>query len=183
MNPFLDLFTWLLEKDIRAKNAGALLIALLSVTCFYFSSRHFSWFKELDRFGVLGVAVALLIVFLIAFLASSLIFSSVESRRHRAVSALKSQQKAEQRKAFIRNNLESLTDWQRRFLLRFIVERRTQIPEFEVGQYKAAWDFEMAVLVEKGIVIEHRRAGVYEIEPSYHAYLRDHWQQDTGELA
>ena len=150
-----DLSKWFFEKDIRAKNAASLLVALLSVVIFYFASRHRDWFQDVERFGATGIAVALLIVFLIALLSASLICSGVAASYRRVVARQRAGREAKQQKETIRDNLNSLTDWQRKFLLRFIVEGRTQIPEFEVGQFKAAWDFEMAVLVEKGIVKEH----------------------------
>jgi hypothetical protein len=92
------------------------------------------------------------------------------------------QTEAEQGKRAIRNTLESLSDWQRWFLLRFIVEGRRQIPDFEVGDFKAAWDFEMDVLIAKGIVRQYR-GGVYEIVPTYYEYLKKNWNPQAGTLA
>lgn len=134
------------------------------------------------HYGAVGVAVAVLMVFLMGFLSAWFVYSGVATHHKRVISRQRAQVEAELGTTFVRNNLESLTDWQRKFLLRFIVERRMQIPEFEVGQFKAAWDFEMAVLVEKGIVKEHRRAGVFEIEPIYHQFLLEHWNRETGAL-
>ena len=194
MNQMADLSKWLLEKDIRAKNAASCLLALLSVVVFYFASRHSEWFRELDRYGAVGVGVALGVVFLSAFLATWLVYSGVAAYRHRVVSTRsaeqerilanqRAEQEADQQERLLRGNLDSLTTWQRGFLLRFIVEDRRQIPEFEVGQYKAAWDFEMAPLIAKRIVIYHRGGGgVYEIAPVYHAYVREHWNPQTGAL-
>ncbi len=182
MKDIVDFTKWLLEKDIRAKNAASFLVALLSVVVFYFTSKHCQWFQELKEYGTIGVAVALLVVFLIAFLSAWLVYSGVAAYRQRIVSHQRAQQKAEQQQKNIRENLNSLTDWQRKFLLRFIVEDRRQIPEFEVGQYRAVWDFEMAVLIEKGIVKEHRQAGVYEIEPHCYDYLKENWNPQTGTL-
>jgi hypothetical protein len=67
--------------------------------------------------------------------------------------------------------LTCLTPWQRAFLLRLLREGRRQIPEWEVGQYRAAWDFEMEVLVRKGIVYDH--GGMYEIAPDYYRCVQD----------
>jgi hypothetical protein len=182
MKEVADLCKWLLEKDIRAKNAASFLVALLSLVIFYFTSKHCLWFQELRGYAAIGVAVALLVVFLIAFLSAWLVYSAVATYCQRVVSRRKARHDAQQQQKTVRSNLDSLTDWQRRFLLRFIVEHRTQIPEFEVGGFKAAWDFEMAVLTKKGIIKEHRRAGVFEIEPVYHQYLLEHWNPDTGAL-
>lgn len=83
----------------------------------------------------------------------------------------------------IRHNLKGLTEWQRQFLLRFIVEQRMQMAEFEIGGYKAAWDFELEVLLSKGIVHKHSSASVYEIDPRYHEYLQKNWDPASGTLA
>jgi hypothetical protein len=82
----------------------------------------------------------------------------------------------------IRAKLFRLSPWQRSFIQRFVLENRNQIPEFEVGQYKAAWDFEMAVLIDKGIVREIPRSGVYEINTTYYNYLMQHWDPRTDDL-
>lgn len=182
MKDFADLAKWLLEKDIRAKNASSVLVALLSVAIFYFTATHREWFLDIEARGTPAVLAAILVVFLIAFLGAWLLWSGVAAYCQRVAASRAARERQEHQQKTIRANLESLTDWQRRFLLRFITEGRTQIPEFEVGQFKATWDFEMAVLVEKGIVKEHRRAGVFEIEPVYHQYLIEHWNRETGAL-
>ena len=182
MKDFVDLAKWLLEKDIRAKNAASFLVALTSVVIFYFASRHCGWFREIEGHGAPAIVFAFAIVFLIAFLGTWLVYSGVATYHQQVVSRRQAQEEAERKTTSVRNNLETLTNWQRKFLLRFIVERRTQIPEFEVGRFKAAWDFEMDVLIEKGIVKEHSSAGVFEIEPVYHQYLLEHWSPQTGAL-
>ena len=182
MKHVFDLSKWLLEHDIRAKNAVSFLAALLSVVVFYFASRHCRWFQEIQGYAAIGVGVVLLMVFLIGFLSTWLVYSGVATHWQRLASRERAQEEAGQEKESLRNNLESLSDWQGKFLLRFIVEGRRQIPEFEVGRYKAAWDFEMGVLIEKGIVKEHRQARVYEIEPHYHDYLKENWNPETGAL-
>lgn len=182
MKPFIDLVTWLLEKEVRAKNAISVLLALATVIGVYFTSVGAEWRRDIDT-RPLGLAVALTIVFLMAFLVFSLIGSVVVSRNDRHAKQRLQNELAEQRERHIRRTLESLTDWQRSFVLRYIVERRTQIPDFEVGEYRAAWDYEMEMLVQKGVVRKHRRAGVYEIDPQYYDYLLDNWDSATGTLS
>ena len=182
MKDLIDVSKWLLEKDIRAKNGASFLAGLLGLVSFYFASRDREWFQHIEEYGEAAIAVALVIVFLIAFLATWLVWSGVAASRQRMVAIQQAEGEAKESLMSVRNNLESLTAWQRQFLLRFITEGRTQIPEFEVGQYRAAWDFEMSVLVEKGIIQEHHRAGVYEIEPVCLVYLKQNWNPATGEL-
>lgn len=182
MKDFADLTKWLLEKDIRAKNASSVLVALLSVVIFYFAATHREWFLDIETRGTPAAIAAILVVFLIAFLGAWLLWSGVAAYSQRVAARRAAREGQERLQKTIRDNLESLTKWQRGFLLRFITEDRTQIPEFEVGQFKAAWDFEMAILVEKGVVREHGRAGVFEIEPAYYQYLIEHWNQQTGAL-
>jgi hypothetical protein len=78
--------------------------------------------------------------------------------------------------------LYALTIWQRTFLIRLLNENRRQIPEWEVGSYKAVWGPEMEVLIEKGVVHEYR-GGVYEIDPLYWDYLKHNFESGTNELA
>ena len=189
MKDIAGLSKWLLEKDIRTKNATSLLVALLSVVVFFFASKHRGWFQDVESYGPVGVAVALVIVLLTSFLSTSLIWSGIVTIWQQRVARKEKEERreiaartVEQKKRAVRASLESLTEWQRKFLLRFVVEDRTQIPEFEVGQFKATWDFEMAVLVEKGIILEHRRAGVFEIQPVYLEYLKANWNPKTGTL-
>ncbi len=185
---------WLLEKDIRAKNATSFLAGLVAIVSCYFVSRGSSWLEDVERYGPAGVAAAYVIVFLIAFFVVWLAWSGMAAHVHRGASIRNAQQERmlatqrakrelEQREQLLRGNLDKLTEWQRQFLLRFLVEGRRQIPEFEVGAYKATWDFEMAVLIEKRVIIHHRGGGgVYEIAPAYHDYLQEHWNAETGNL-
>lgn len=182
MKHLVGFLQWLLERDIRTKNATSVLGALLSVIVFYFVSKPYQWFHDLHQeYGAGGTAVAMLAVFLAVFLGVWLVYSGIAAHHGRVATRRQAQQKVQQQQSAIRNNLESLTEWQCKFLLRFIVEDRRQIPAFEVGRYKAAWDFEMDVLIAKNIIKQHR-GEVYEIHPLYHAYLIEHWDPATGTL-
>jgi hypothetical protein len=184
MKDVMDFAKWLLKHDIRAKNAVSFLVALLSLIAFYFESRYCQWFLELHQgYGAGGTAVTMLVVFLTAFLGVWLVYSGIAAHHGRVISWRQAWQKAERQERTIRENLDSLTEWQRSFLLRFIVENRRQIPEWDVGQYGAAWDFEMSVLLNKRIVKAHSQSGtVYEIEPLYYAYVKEHWNPCTSTL-
>ena len=137
---------------------------------------------KIQVFGPIGVAVTMAVVFFAVFLATSLAFSGIAHHRHAVVSSEKAKREVEREKETIRRNLEGLTGWQRHFVARFLLESRTQIPESDVGGYRMVWGDEVQVLINKGIIREHRNAGVYEIEPKYHDYLKDHLDRDTGAL-
>lgn len=174
MKGVLGLFKWLLERDIRTKNATCLLTALVVAALFYFTFSNTAWFQGIEGFGGVGVAVTLLVVLVGTYCAAWLVYSGVASQRQRVASRQRACRDVALKTRIVRRNLDGLTPWQRQFLLRFIVEGRTQIPDFEVGGYRAAWDFEMQVLINKEIVREHRNAGVYEIDRIYYDYLRKH---------
>ena len=180
MKDVADIAKWLLEKDIRAKNAVSVFGALFSVVVVYFVSKDRQWFQEIKSYGAIGVAVALFVVFLMSFLGVWLLWSAVAASHHHVTAQQRREDEAEKRQKAIRDNLDSLTDWQRGFLLRFITESQNQISEYKVGGHKAVWDSEMQVLVNKRIVKHHLRAGVYEIEPVYRNYLIEHWDADSG---
>jgi ABC-type multidrug transport system fused ATPase/permease subunit len=170
---------WLLEVEIRTKNAFSLLLALLAVVFAYFTQSRRSWFHELSAWGqVASLTVVLVSVFLATFLLWSIAHPFCLAR----VKRRESERNAAAMRQRIRDDLQSLTTWQRRFLLRFVTEDKTQIPEWEVGRYRAIWDADMDVLVRKGIIIMHR-GGMYEIAPEYLTYLQEYWNEDTGNLA
>ena len=179
MNSALDFVKWLLEVDIRVRNALSVLLALLSIIVFHFTSKRTEWFEGLRVYGGLGVPIALLVIALVVFLVTWLICCGADTiwRRKRVL------QRVEQEKRAVRSNLETLTGWQGQFLLRFLVEGRAQIPEWEIGGYKAVWGSEVEVLITKGMLKAHRHAGVYEIEPIYRDYLKQHWNPEAGTLA
>ncbi|WP_425399081.1 hypothetical protein [Aeoliella sp.] len=183
MKPLVDLATWLLEKNIRAKNAVSLLCALLVVAIVYFTSADAAWIAELDKRGPLGLPVALSVIFLTAFLSCWLIASAVQQVATKRNARRKQLDTAQQRELRLLDTLLSLTNWQRSFVLRYIEEGTTQIHEYEIGGHKVVWGPEVEMLVRKGIIRQHRRAGVYEIVPAYLNYLRTHWDPQTGKLS
>jgi len=173
----------LLEKDLRTKNVACLLVAGLAVAFFYLGFKDAPWFQEIiTKYGNVGLAITIVVVFLITFCGTWVVHSGLSALRRRSVSRRKEQYKAEEARNSIRATLFTLTPWQKKFLLRFVQEGRTQIPEWEVGEYKAAWDFEMEVLLSKRIVREISGSGVYEISPIYHDYLIRNWRPETGDL-
>lgn len=143
---------------------------------------HGYWATNVKEHGTSGVIAATLVVAMVSFLAAWLLFSACAYQYHYLAARQLERQREIEKKSAIRTTLNGLSDWQRRFLLRFIDEERTQIPEFEVGLYKAAWDFEIEVLIEKKIIKEHRRAGVYEINPVYRDYLEQNLDRERGIL-
>jgi len=180
---WIKLLDRLLEKELRTKNVACLLVAGLAVAIFYLGFKDAQWFQEIvTKYGNSGLAITILVVFLFTFCGTWLVYSGLSALWRRSVSRRKEQHGAEAARNSIRATLFTLTPWQKKFLLRFVQEGRTQIPEWEVGEYKAAWDFEMAVLISKRIVTEILGSGMYEINPIYYNYLVRHRRPDTGEL-
>lgn len=172
MKQIIDLLKWLLEVDIRAKNATSVLLALLSVIAFFLLSRNTEWFRELAIYGTPGIGAAHMLMFGIVFLATWLVYSGAEacfkkfaSNRRARLSALEEEQDA-------RRQLEALTDFQKELLRSLTVETKTQIHAFEIGPFEVVWKPEVQVLVHKGILKHYRREDVYEIEPRYVEYLK-----------
>ena len=179
MKALVDLTTWLLEKDIRTKNAASLLLALITVAIVYFTSLGSAWLEDLDRRGPLGLPVALSAVFLAAFLLYWLIGSAWMQAAASRAARRKQEASVERRERQIVDTLESLTEWQRSFVFRYIVEGTTQIQEYEIGGYKAVWGSEVQMLIQKGVIHQHRRAGVYEIDSAYRKFLELHLDSDS----
>ena len=169
MDKILDIFERLLYKNIRVKNATSFLCGLLAVAFFYFTSRKEEWFLEIQRFGVPGLIVAFCIVFFIAFLSIWLIGSCAVWLYKESESRQIARKQAQRDKEIIRETLESLTEWQYDFLLRFVRERQHQIRSYEIGGYKAVWGPEMQVLISRDIVKQY--PGIYEINSRYYSYI------------
>lgn len=182
MKALVDLTKWLLEKDIRAKNAVSLLLALITTAVVYFVSLGSAWVEDLDKRGSLGLPVALLVVFLAAFLLCWLVASAWIKGAAKRKAIRKQEAAAGRQERQILGTLESSTDWQRSFVIRYIVEGTTQIQEYEIGCYKVVWGPGVEMLVQKGVIREHRRAGVYEISPVFRKFLQAHWDPDSGML-
>jgi hypothetical protein len=182
MKPLIDMATWFLEKEIRAKNAVSFLIALVTVAGVYLCAQGSTWMTDLDKRGPWGLPVALVVVFLVTFLSSWLIGEAINRSLERRSAKRRQELAASRKEEQILETLSGLTDWQRRFVTRYLTERTTQIADFEVGGYRAAWDFEMEMLVQKGVVHHHGRARVYEIDPHYRKFLEMHLDLDSGKL-
>jgi len=146
MNPIFDFAKWLLEKNIRTKNAISVLLALVALAVFCFCTQDVKWLAKLSQHGPLAFPVVLFVVFLITLLTVSLISSAIVHFLDRASRERKRLAAADKKEAHIFKTLESLTGWQQGFVLRYIVENTTQIQEFEVGEYHAVWKPEMEML-------------------------------------
>ncbi|HEY1686794.1 MAG TPA: hypothetical protein VGG19_18680 [Tepidisphaeraceae bacterium] len=180
-NDPLNPFKWLLGLDIRWKNALSLLIGIVSVGVVCFEARNTEWFHELGNKGNSAVTAFLAGLLVAVFLMVWLILSAavaLDTRRH--LSIQREQAKHQELKQ-IEATLSSLTNWQRSFLLRYIVGDTMQINEWEVGEYKAIWGPEVDVLIAKGIVRKHL-GGVLEIVPVYAQFLRAFWNPATQKL-
>jgi heme exporter protein D len=182
MKEVSELIKWFLEKDIRTKNAISMLVAIGSAFVFFMASHDRLWFQPIKTYGAVAVGCSVISVAIAAFICTSLVYACVVASREKLLEESRQSAAREAQLRSIRDTLETLTDWQRMFLLRFIIEQRSQIPEFDVGQFRAVWDFEMAVLVEKGVVKDYRHAGVYEIAPVYREYLAHNWDPESGTL-
>jgi len=172
----------LLEKNFPIKNVVCLLSALLLTVAFYSQSNSIQLFQEAKSYGNIGVGIALVVVFLIALLGTWLVYSWVAALSKRANSHRREVITSYEQDNAIQTTLLNLSPWQRQFVLRFVLEHRTQIPDFEVGGYRMAWDSEMAVLIHKRIIKEIPGSGVYEITPIYYNYLIQNWNPQTGKL-
>lgn len=172
----------LLEVNIRVKNATSVLFALASVFLVFVMARQSAWFHDVQGYGAMGVAVALSVVFLSTFLGVWLLLTGATALADRVGSRRRGRQRAEAQTDLILRNLDSLTEWQRSFLVRFVVENRMQMPEWEVGGYRALWGPEMDVLLAKQIIRQHG-GGMYEIEAAYYDYLNRNWDPETRRLA
>ena len=117
-----------------------------------------------------------------AFLFVWLILGAATGLWNRLTFSERERRRAEERRKNVEDMLDTLTSWQRSFLARFVAENRRQIPEWEVGPYRAVWGPEMDVLVQKGIIHAHR-GGLYEIEPIYWDYLTKQMHPATDESA
>jgi hypothetical protein len=180
-DPGTNFIKWLLEADIRVKNALSVLFALFVVGATYFLGRGRAWFREIAERGLAAQAVALVLILVSAFLAAWLAITAVSALWGTLTGLRKARERERERLKTIFSILQNLTDWQRSFLLRFVVEDRTQIPEWEIGGYQAVWGPEVEVLLAKGILIRYG-SGVFELNPVFWAFLQNYWDPETSRL-
>jgi len=173
MKPLFDFCTWLLEKDLRAKNAMSFLVALLAVVLLHFSSKDTPWVVDLDQRSKFAYPIALLVGFLIVFLLVWSIYGVTAWFRQQLIAKSRILQREEKQLMHVSETLENLSEWQERFLVRFINESKRQIQEHEIGGFKAVWGDEIEVLIAKGVIRRFRGTGVYEIESIYHDCLQE----------
>jgi hypothetical protein len=171
----------LLQINIPWKNAMAFLLALLGTGAFYSIARKAEWFREIADRGNDALFTALSLVLLSGFLIGWLTLSGGIAlyARRRAARDYYAQGYAVLDE--IAQTLDSLTAWQRSFLVRFITNDTMQIKEWEVGQYKAVWGPEVDVLCAKGIIIRHH-GGVLEIVQKYWQFLQAFWDAESERL-
>lgn len=155
-------FFGLLEKEIRLSNAVSFLAAMLATALAFMLVPEGLWLKSTRVFGWLGPYAVVFAVFMSVYLATFLLL-----RRSSELRNVRSRQLQTQRSAGkVWENLQLLSDWQKGFLARFIVENRSQIHEYEIGNFKVAWGPEIEVLCAKRILRKYR-GGVYEIDERY----------------
>ena len=176
------LIKWIIECHIAAEKAISLATALLAVVLFYLTRKWHGLLQAIQSdYGNVGAAAMFVVVFAVVFCIAHLASSAVIGRAKEKKAALreKQEQKAardlaalreKQKQSAMQGVLASLTPWQGQFLMRFIREGRRQIPEWEVGMYRAAWEHEVVVLIRKRIIFDH--GGVYEIAPDYYRLIQ-----------
>lgn len=173
---------WLLSADHRLGNSSAFAAGIAFVAYIYIAAKERHWFPEIVAAGPLAVAVGLFCAFLFAFLMMVLVWRCVAGLIVRFAARREERDGAHTEQARIRDTLVGLTEWQRSFVLRFIVQNQRLIAFFEVGGYSAVWEPEMDVLLRKRVIVLHP-GGMYELSAKYRLYLDQHWDQETGTLA
>jgi hypothetical protein len=184
----LNFIKWLLEVDLRLKNAASFLVALVVVVIFFFAAYDAKWFRPIQNNGNVAVSISLVVVFGMAFLASQIIASIIISNfdKKQAVKYNNEQlqlAKQEEKLQIIAmfEVLEKLNDWQRQFITMRVSQNQPQVARWDIGSFEAAWGPEVDVLIAKGIVYRPTRE-IYEITPDYWKFLKKHLDLDKGQL-
>lgn len=167
MSDYARLAALVLEKAARPRTTACLLAAACVSTAFFFWSDNQPFFASVKQYGAAGVAGSLAVVFCMAFWTISLIVDGLMSVGESRALVETAKEASDHHNANVDKTLSSLTDWQKRFLTRAVHESRRQFQDFEIGEYQLVWEPEMAMLVNKGVALRHRNAGVYEINAEY----------------
>jgi hypothetical protein len=152
MKSIADGITWLLEKDIRSKNAVAALVGLVAASIVYLTSRKSQWFLDLQQPNLIPAGIALLVVFLIAFLITLLVWTAIAHRGEQQRTLQRVEDKETQRAMHVANNLRNLNDSQRGLLARFVRANKRHFEEFEIGGHKLVWQADVDMMVSWFIV-------------------------------
>lgn len=153
----------LTKHDIPTKNALSVLGGLTLVLVLHIKEI----LQDFDKYGSAGVAAAALAAFLLGFVLAHLICTAIGSIYRRRMQQMRTLRKKEQDYAEQVNVLNSLSDWQKSFLVQAARSEQCQFHSSEIGEYEVLWRDEMDVLIQKGIVIHHFGTSIYEVKLGY----------------
>ena len=182
MKDVFDTFVRILRAEPRTKNVVCLFVALLSAATLLPAVIHSGWFKSVVAVHASLVVVVVVGVVVCCWLGAWMVWSLIAFSARRVNNRRELKHKAQQQETTIHEQLYTLSNWQRRFLLRLVDNGMHQIHAFEIGGYRAVWQDEMQALINKGIMRLHPGADVYEIERKYFRYISDNWDRETGRL-
>ena len=159
-----------LGHDIPIKNAICILIGLVSVIIFYFTETFGDIFL---KHKAIGVEIASLVIFLLFFFVTFLLYTLLIEISRKLLQKNQRKNLENSKKGNQKQNLLSLTEWQRGFLMTAVANEKRQFQDYEIGLYRSAWENEVRVLIRKGILTYYTEAGVYEVNSEYFEAMKE----------
>lgn len=157
----------------------SVLIAVLS----FFLCHKQEWFGELKSdYGNLAIGIFLFVCFLVPFLVFELICNKVSANKQEQSRRFNEFEMRKKKAVEIFETFNRLTDWQKKFLITNILQGKSQIKEYEIGGYKAVWEYDINALMGKRIINE-LSFGNYEINPAYYDYIEKYYNPKDETLS
>jgi len=163
----ISIIRFFFKENFSQKRLFVILMTIVIMIVSFFISHKREWFIDFkSNYGNVGIVILLICYFLVIFILFEIICTKLSANKEEAKRLYNEFEMRKRKAEAIYNDLNSLSDWQKRFLLRNIMQGKSQVKSFEIGDYEAIWRPEMDVLVSKKIVTKFRY-GIYEINPDY----------------
>ena len=171
----ISILRFFLKEDFSQRRLFTVLLSALITILFFFFCHKQRWFVDLKGgYGTPAIVVVLSACFVVVFLVSELLCIRISVNKQKKVHQNEELDSRTKEAISIFDTLNRLTDWQKGFLIRNIMRRKSQIKGYEVGDYKLVWQDEMEALITKGIVTEISFDN-YEINAPYYDYIEKHF--------
>ena len=171
----IEIIRFFFKENFSQKRLSVILVSILITVLFFFTCHNHKWFVDLKKdYGNYAVITSLFICFLVTFIICELICNKFSANKQKATQMINELERKVKRAEIIFDTLNRLTDWQMGFLIKNVLQGKSQIKKYEIGGYEAIWGPEVDALRAKGI-ITYISLGNYEINPVYYDYINKYY--------
>lgn len=171
---FISTDTIKLFFDKKISQNGRLLLSLIGIIVFFLLFHNKPVFIKIkEDYGKVGIGTGALLFGLMLFITINLIANKLSNYKKLTLQKQERLGRQEQKVIKIIDNLNSLSESQKGLLERFVLRKKKQFQDYEIGGYKVIWGRDVEVLRAKGI-IRKLTHGVFEIHEDYFNCMEEH---------